>query len=272
MALKRFSCRTHGGIFTKESLRGRPPVRCAEEYPCDKADGAVMASPEKSEKLMSRIKNNVREVPGVGKVAVITRESARGALPMTPARVAKQEALAQAYGKPAEHHAKPTSGANDSLPLAKRAKAQLEAAGWVCKGRAWFEERVGNEHFAELICSRGAETLVMVWQNGVLQSQDYQMEHLRESDNGLPGRKLDFDPDELTDREIVQRISGMKVTWWSVLASSTESAVVPGDKVKIEHIFVGNGDEDNSKRIVTFVDRNNGGFRSFHVSALMKVG
>lgn len=161
--------------------------------------------------------------------------------------------------------AKPRSSENPSLPLAMAAKAQLEAVGWAVKGK-------GRDLWAEITASRGAETLIISWSKGQVENQNYSMEYLKPSNNRYPESSLGFDPNEMTDRELVQRISGMKVTWWNTLASATESAVVPGERVKVEHIFVGNGDEDNSKRIVTFVDRNAGGFRSFHVGALLKVG
>jgi hypothetical protein len=127
------------------------------------------------------------------------------------------------------------------------------------------------EHWAELTCSRDAETLIIRWQNGVLSSQDYSMEHLKVADNNYPDRSLTFDPDEVTDSELVRMVKGMKVTWWNTIAGSKEAAIV-GGTVTIEHIFRDNGDEDNSKRIVKFLDHGGGGFRAFHASALLKVG
>jgi hypothetical protein len=111
----------------------------------------------------------------------------------------------------------------------------------------------------------------MSWRDGVLASQQYGLEHIKPSDNGIPPHDLHFNPEELTDSELVRMIKGMKVTWWNVLASSTESAVIAGSQVSVEHIF-NQADSDIGKRIVKFVDHNGGGFRAFHVSALMKVG
>jgi hypothetical protein len=235
---KRFQCRTHqGGIFSMPARRGRPPVRCTEQYPCDRT---------------AEVQNTVRDVPGVGKVAVVTT------------------------AKAPEMPAKPATRANDSLASAMRAKAQLEPVGWVVKGRAWFDDTLATlepaKHMAEVVCSRGAETLIIRWQNGVLSSQDYSMEHLKESENGIPAHSLSFDPNEMTDGELVRMIRGMKVTWWNVIASSRETAIVGPNNVAVEHLFVGNGDTDNSKRIVKFLDHGGGGFRAFHVGALLKVG
>ncbi len=97
------------------------------------------------------------------------------------------------------------------------------------------------------------------------------MEFEKPSDNGYPPNDLHFNPAEVTDSELVRLIKGMKVTWWNTIAGSKETAVVGGN-VTIEHIFFTNGDEDNSKRIVKFIDHGGGGFRAFHVSALLKVG
>ena len=35
MTITKIKCREHGGYFTRPIRRGRPPVRCAEEYPCN---------------------------------------------------------------------------------------------------------------------------------------------------------------------------------------------------------------------------------------------
>jgi len=227
-ATKRFICRTHpGGVFEKVAARGRQPVRCTADYPCDKS---------------AEVSNTIRDVPGVGKVAIVTAAEAPKA-------------------------------DNISLPLAMAAKERLIAREWVVKGRAWIDDTDDetNGPWAEITASRDEETLVMKWHGGYLVEQNYSMEFLKPSQNGVPGRQLSFDPDELTDSELVKMIKGMRVTWWNTIGGSYDSAVI-GDKVTIEHIFFSNGDEDNTKRIVKFVDRNAGGFRAFHVTALVKVG
>lgn len=163
---------------------------------------------------------------------------------------------------------------NPSLILAKEAKSLLEAVGWICKGRAGSQidnPACEHDYWAELTASREHETLFMRWLDGELTDQQYAMDFLKPSDNGYPESKLHFNPDELTDSELVRMVKGMKVTWHNTIAGSLETAVV-GGTVTIEHIFRDNGDEDNSKRIVKFIDHGGGGFRAFHVSALVKVG
>lgn len=207
-------------------------MRCAPEYLCDRADGAPVT-------------------------------------PATPDEVAKAAQRAMtAPRKAPESQSQGRASANLSLPLAKAAKAQLEAVGWVVEGKAGFSD---DDYWAGITASRDAETLVMHWVGTELIAQNYSFEYLKPSRNTIPGTQLDFDPAELTDSELVRMVKGMRVTWWNTLASSTETAIV-GDKVTIEHIFYASGDEDNSKRIVKFLDRNGGGFRAFHVNALMKLG
>jgi len=294
---KRYQCRSHqGGIFSMPpGRRGRPPVRCTLANPCDRADAPTDSIAEQAgaqgrfeamtnaelkayarehfstiTKLTSRaslisamtaqlakraeVTSTVRNVPGVGKVAVITGSRA----------------------KAPESATEPRTGANDSLASAMRAKAQLEPVGWVVKGRAWIDDTSATValpvHMAEVIASRGVETLIIRWKDGVLADQQYSMESLRQSENGIPPHKLSFNPDELTDSELVRMVRGMKVTWWNTLGSSTETAIIGPANIAVEHLFVGGGDTDNSKRIVKFLDHSGGGFRAFHVGALLKVG
>lgn len=265
---KRYQCRTHqGGIFSMPPRRGRPPVRCNIEHPCDKAS----SGPHKVDfESMSNaeLKAYARE-----HFSTITKITSRAALiSAMEAQLAKQVAPAKAP----ESTPAAANGANDSLPLAMRAKAQLEPVGWAVKGRAWFRESAVTagafDHMAEVSASRGAETLVMTWTNGVLSAQDYSMEHLKQSENGIPPHKLSFNPDEMTDGELVRMVRGMKVTWWNTLGSSTETAIIGPANIAVEHLFVGGGDTDNSKRIIKFLDHSGGGFRAFHVGALLKVG
>lgn len=138
----------------------------------------------------------------------------------------------------------------------------------VVKGRAKVD---GDRHGAEITCSRDIETLIMRWIDGELVTQEYILEPPWTQDDSIPTPKLHFDPAELTDSELVRTIRGMPVRWWNTIAGAEERAVV-GQKVTVEHIFRENGDEDESKRIVKFIDHSGGGFRAFHVSALLKVG
>src|ERR1700748_2160683 len=122
---KRFRCRTHeGGIFSMPARRGRPPVKCPPEHPCDRADQQA----------------GIKEFVPANDKAALAR--------------ARQKIAARAP----ESVPEPRTGANDSLPLAMTAKARLEPLEWVVKGRAWFED---TDHMAEIVCSRGAETLIV---------------------------------------------------------------------------------------------------------------
>lgn len=300
MAIKRYTCREHsGGIFSKEASRGRAPVRCRPAFPCDKADQPVKASAdavsrentysaaEKREATdefdsmsNSELKAYAREhYSTIGRItsreqmirALRAQEATQAELHRRTCQTAGCTTCFPAPVGAPEPVAKASAVANDSLPLAMRAKAQLEAVGWTVKGRAWIENASENSHAAQVTASRGAELLVITWFNGVLSSQEYSLEHLKPSDNGFPPSELHFNPDELTDSELVRMVKGMKVTWWNTLASSKEHATVVGN-VTVEHIFFTNGDEDNSKRIVKFVDRDAGGFKAFNVAALLKVG
>ncbi len=230
MAVRRIKCRAHGGIFTIQVKRGRQPVSCKPEFPCDRAD-----TPE----------YKVGDTVTVGGIAFTKHAE----LP---------ESFAEAP-KPA----------NPSLPLAKAAKERLTAVGWVVHGRGFADD--DGRWCAEVTASRDQETLIMQWLDGVCVRQDYSMEFAKPSQNNYPENDLHFDPAELSDSELVRMIKGMKVTWWNTIAGGKETAVIGGN-VTIEHIFFANGDEDSSKRIVKFIDHGGGGFRAFHVSALLKVG
>jgi len=161
--------------------------------------------------------------------------------------------------------------ANKSVPLAVACKAELDALGWTGKGRGWIEES-DDAMMAEVTAVRGSESLVITWNDGKVIRQDYNLWHNRRSLNGMPPSKLKFNPDEMTDRELVRQISGMKVTWWNTLGKTEESYVVSGDKLSIEHFYASNGEEDTGRRIVKFLDQNGNGYRHFHAEALIKVG
>lgn len=196
--MRRIQCRAHpGGIFSITPKRGRQPVSCKPEYPCDRA---------------------------------------------------------------AERAAEAPLTVNPSLPLAKAAKERLVALGWVCEGRAQGVTATVNAR-------RGDETLLLEWDAGKIVTQNYSLFSEDPRENGIPAHRLNFEPAEVTDSELVRLISGMKVTWWNTLAGSTESGIV-GKKVSIEHLY----DDDTSKRIVKFIDHGGGGFRAFHDTALLKVG
>lgn len=192
------------------------------------------------------------------------------------AQLAKQEeeqtseVPAKARAKAPEIDSEPRSAVNRSVAVAQAARAELEAIGWTPKGRGWTE---GEDMCAELTATRGKETIVLTWRNGTLVSQDYSLWPTAKVRKGaMPKRRLKFNPDEMTDGELIRAIAGMRVVWWNALAQSEESFTVGTKTLSIEHTFASNGDEDTARRIVKFVDMNGGGFRHFHVDALLKVG
>ena len=231
MALRRKQCRAHGGIFSYHPKKGRQPVSCKPEFPCDRAD-----TPEYK----------------VGDTVTV------GGIKFTK------------HAEPPESFAEAPKPANPSLTLAKAAKERLVALGWVVKGKAKAE---GGRHGAEITCSRGTELLIMRWLDGELVTQEYALEPPASEDTDSPVavNRLHFNPTDLTDSELVRMIRGMRVTYWNTLAGKEQTYTV-GNKVTIEHMFRENGDEDNGKRIVKFIDHDGHGFRAFDVSALLKVG
>lgn len=185
---------------------------------------------------------------------------------------------------------------NPSVAPAMAAKKRLELLGWTCKGRAWVRSpdeqlHIGTQAWtniartlAEVTAVRGEELLVMVWADGECVQQDYSAWTTIESGdaqaaaNGMPKAlqakrtAMGFDPFELSDMELIRRLSGMKVTWWNKLAGSEMTGVVSGVKVQIEKSYDGRGNELPADRIVKFNDQHDGGFRAFRIAALIKVG
>lgn len=333
MTTKPQTCRTHNGTFRIEVRRGRPPVNCSEDNPCDQAkpkrnrvvtkentatsaqklasrtglreSQIVIKEPTRVERAASAIKNRrtavVEKVPADELIpdfrmmdlpalkayarkhfSSISKLTRRGDLIRAmEAQLAKTQAAAteevakeavrvtRARAKAPETNSEPRSQGNRSVLVAQAARSELEALGWTAKGRGWTD---GEDACAELTATRGSETLVLTWRNGNVTSQDYSLWHTKPSRNAMPKRRLKFNPDEMTDGELIRAISGMKVTWWNSLAQSEESYTIGTKTLSIEHSFTANGDEDSARRIVKFVDMNGGGFRHFHVDALLKVG
>lgn len=253
MTVKRVKCREHDGWFRVVVKPGRPPVRCSEDNRCDAYTPA--------------------------KRHVVTKENTHSAADKRASvvsQLAKHTGLkeSQIVITPSESAAETRSPRNRSVPLAQAAKAELEALGWTAKGRGWNDG--GEEHsgadMAEVTAVRGSESLVITWNDGKVSRQDYNLWHNRRSLNGMPSTKLKFDVNEMTDRELIRAISGMKITWWNSLGKTEECYVVSGDKLSIEHFYASNGDEDTGRRIVKFIDLNGSGYRHFHAEALLKVG
>lgn len=288
MQYKQLQCREHGGMFTVERKRGRPPTKCTPENICDMAKpikngstSAVAVRQRTEKKLRDAERAQGRQKPET--VAEVERPK-RSTLPKDAGlRTSKWCKCPELDG---ERHEKGIEGCryaakgspvtvrhNPSVNAGRLAKEQLEPQGWIVKGRAWFETEESGDKigWAEITATRGSESLIIRWQNGKLESQTYNLwnEELP-SENKKPKSRLPFDPDETTDPELIRFISGQKVTWWNRIAQSAEHAII-GEKVQIEHAYVG-GTGDETARIVKFNDKTGGHFRAFHVAALMKVG
>lgn len=235
---KSLICRTHGGKFTVESKRGRPPVRCTPDNPCSE----LSAIPREKRRVLTT-EEKVKAVKAAAKDLSERIEVAKARVNTAP---------------------------NPSALKAHEARYRLEPLGWQVTGRAWREE---GAPMAEITAVRGEETLMLKWIDGVLVDQHYSVWDVdKPSANNKPVGKLPFDTDEMPDRKLVQAISGMKVTWWNALGQSEETAIIPGTKVVIEHAYSGIGDETPADRIIKFVDVAGSGFRAFRVGALLKIG
>lgn len=285
MDYKQQLCRTHGGYFSIPIKRGRPPVNCSEDNVCDAATNRRKTSTQATGKANGgRRPAKVANAQSVRNTVQKPRRQDQ-----KPSVPTKAQQLAAAVTKRTGVPVKAVRGSstvatpavvsnNPSIRWASEAKRLLEPQGWKVQGRAWSEMEDDHKAFyASLIATRGEETISFLWRDAKLVSQDYKMwDTDKPSENGMPRKRLDFDPDEMSDAALIKRLSGRKVIWWNRLGKSTEHAVIPhgSDKrVKVEHLLNGNGDEE--ARVVTFVDGTNGysatGFRSFHVSALLKV-
>jgi hypothetical protein len=258
MVLKSIDCREHGGRFTIEARRGRPPVRCSPGNECDVIINET--KPRKHEPMPDN-----RLLRGADAKAAAKRSASKNRRAAERLQEAREEIASVMAAPPPEKAVQPRSLAKGVLAKARAAKSHLEALGWKVVGQ-------GSADQISVTGSRGEETISIIWHANGTVSQNYSLWDMDQPRaNEKPASKLGFDPDELPDRELVERISGMKVTWWNRLASGEESAVIP-DKVIIEHCYNGIGNETPGDRIVKFVDVMGGGFRAFRVGALMQIG
>ena len=284
--MKAIQCREHGGVFHIPARRGRPPVRCSEDNRCDMTK-PVKSVPRKKSDAELLTRNKTRFTKGSGgrrpsEIAMAEVERAEAEFSAAEAaretRLAAMQARGTANGAPKKARKKRAEAPpvtvrhNPSIPLARHAREQLEPLGWSLTGRAWFEDHPEEEDvligFAEVVGTRGDETVILRWKGGKPEDQHYSIwDTEKVSTNGKPKSRLPFDPDTLSDVELANELRGRKVTWWNRLAKGKETAIV-GDKFQIQH----NYDEGREHaRMVLFVDKHAGGFRAFHVDALMKV-
>lgn len=245
--MKTITCREHGGTFSIEPRRGRPPVKCSEGNRCTPVEQIASKIPVRKSAPRERRLPIEREV---------TTKATRDA-----------EAIAAAKARVTANATKAAKQISAGVDKALAAKARLEPLGW---------KTTGTKDGTDVVLSgvRGEERIAIRWNaSGDLVWQQYDLWH---SDvpkkNGKPASNLPFDPDEVPDKEIARMLSGTKVTWWNVLAGAEQSAVISGTKVSIGHAYDSHGDEQPSDRVITFVDATGAGFRSFRLGALLKVG
>lgn len=233
MTLKRYKCRDHGGIFTIESRRGRPPVRCSEAHPCN---AHKIETPSPKAPVHKAVANRT-----------------------TPTKLSA----------PAEAR-KAASEDTPSLVGAKAAKEFLTTNGWIVRGKGWHKD---GSDFASVTATRGEEMIYIIWREGVCVDQQYSLWRTEKpSANGKPESKLTFDPDEVPDAELAQLLVGSKVTWYNRLAGRAETAYCGRERITIEHGYNATGDETPGERIIKFIDADGQGFRAFRLDALLKVG
>lgn len=289
MKMRTLPCREHGGNFTVPMKRGRPPVRCGGEYPA--CDQAATAKPVKqvsrsemagwcSCAVINRRRNHERGIEGCKYYAPVEPEVQAAERPRKTAhkpRTATNTAVVTedpGDGKRVDRRAILAATAQ----LAFDAKAKLEAEGWTCKGRAWVEpveingKDMGGVPWAELIAARGEEMITLLWAGDKLKDQRYQLWNMEQPQkNEMPEKGISSEFDEFSDKELVARMAGQRVTWWNKLGKNKETAECP-ESVKIAHAYNGIGDETPADRIITFVDHGGGGYRSFRVGQLLKIG
>lgn len=307
--MKTLSCREHGGTFQIIPRRGRPPVSCAPENPCTSSavkkgtvaptfssapsvaveTGFRRSSPTKTLDQMSaaELRAYARSL-GMSTATKLTEaadlrrairryQSKQAGNPADAIETVKDDSgrvtgLRGPMRKAPKKTAEVTTRVNPSVPKAHEAKARLADLGWTVAGRAWFDA-VTKAGYAEIVATRGDETLIMRWINGNVEQQHYALWDVdRPANNNTPANDLPFDPDEIPDSELVKILAGMRVTWWNKLAQSNESAVASASTIEITHAYNGIGDETPADRIVKFVAMNGGGFRAFRLGALLKIG
>jgi hypothetical protein len=244
MATKRIKCRAHGGWFTVEARRGRPPVKCTEGNKCD-AQTIQSSSPTKARTAQQTMPVQERQSRTLTSVATHVRSNA------------------SATGDRAEW----VEGRAATTKEINRLFRQVIELGWDAK-RAWLDET-----HAEITAVRGEEMLYIVVTGGQTIHQQYSLWHFdKPSLNARPAHSLPFDPDEIGDGELARLLVGTKVTWYNRLSGKEETAYCGKESIRIEHGYNALGDELPGERVIKFIDADRLNFRAFRLDALLKVG
>lgn len=271
MEYKPIECKEHGGTFMVEKKRGRPPTKCSPDNVCNMArrsKSAKAVAQRTAETLKGKLPTsgdrNIAKIAAIAKLAATAskqREEVREIqpLPATKSRPRASSAIVHV---------------NPSIPVARELREDLEPLGWTAHAST------DGRNAVNFTATRDSETITIRIENGKILTQNYTVwDADRPSSNGMPRVKLPFDPDELSDVDLLRELAGQKVTWWNRIGKSKESAVLPhtdGKKITVQHVVTvtdGEPDELPGSRIVTFVDAmGNTGFRSFAIGSLMKIG
>lgn len=267
---KQIQCRTHGGQFTIPVKPGRQPVRCGGKFEnctklvADQQDTKQIARTAKKRNTLAKTDTRVK--------AEDSGSLYDGTAAGKPRLSKQKKDLRTRAVKPAEV----TTRVNKSVPQAHAARERLEKLGWTVKGKARFE---GSTGIAEVIATRGEETLVMTWSDGELVGQDYSawpiQDEPSDKTSGMPRAELDFDINEISDKELFSVLMGRPVEWWNGLAKSKEKAVISPKRMTIEWTRDTDDPRDPipADRMIKFAayDGGGGGFRAFRLSQLLKV-
>lgn len=278
MEHRKVQCREHGGTFQIPVKRGRPPTKCNETNVCTMAG-------KRTGKYRPVTKENTA-------TAAQKREAAK---PKPTLRGVNRSALrttgwCRCDEQGGERHEKGIEGCkyatrgakavvrnNPSIPIARELKEQLEPLGWTCHAKGYFTDSDGIG-VVDFSATRDTETITVEIIGGKAIKQHYSIwNDERPALNKKPASKLPFDPEEMSDAELAGELAGKRVVWWNPLGNTREYGRLPeseGKKITVQHVITmdeGNPDELPGSRIVTFVDQDGTGFRSFKVGALMAV-
>jgi len=274
-------CRAHpGGRFTKPAgRRGRNPVQCNpdEGWACSAYETHIKAGVRPKQR--KSVNDHLQEQQTTKRV----RDASAAEY---------QRQLLAEVRKPSESASngrKLPQGAQASKAARDAASELLEGLGWTTAIKGWRTEADSPQYIAyhaSLTANRSAETLYLEWVDGKQVASDYAIhDTVKPSNNrGMPEPTLPFDPEEVSDRELIEHISGTKITWWNSLGNLSESAIcgrriVDDDgktlsppKVSIEYVYSGLQGPLGVDRLIKFTDGDGGGMRLIKLGALLKVG
>lgn len=269
MELSVRECQEHGGTFEIPKRRGRPPVRCTDDNPCTEA-GDIPGLPGVT-------KHAAKKIGGPLKPAAKSTKPAKpefsGSISNTTKKI--MAAAARKYAEAPTEEPKEAEGSSHRAPTtavqnAYKAKALLETVGWQCTAKP-----VGDG--VEFTAQRNPELIIIRFRNDGSAEQTYMIwdtvQPKKNYDPRMPSPKLNFEPNEISDRELFTLLRGREVQWWNRQTGSIEVGVISTTKMQIEHLFgtEEDGEPTPEDRVIKFVDHAEGRFRAFRLAALIKV-